>query len=126
MTASQSFGKSCIPDKTPSLLSCLITRVTSVEASSIVTVTLLQVRRVAYRYQTEGEEFLKWIVAQDLFHKLKKTLRGERFATIEEASTEVTRVIRQLNSEGVLSGIQDLPKRWEAVIRKNGDYIEGL
>ena len=55
----------------------------------------------------------------DLFPKLKKTLRGKRFATTEEASTEVTRVIRQLNSEGVLSGIQDLPKRWEAVIRKN-------
>ena len=42
----------------------------------------------------------------DLFPKLKKTLRGKRFATIEEASTEETRVIKQLNSEGVLSGIQ--------------------
>ena len=62
----------------------------------------------------------------ELFPKLKKTLRGKRFATIEEASTEVTRVIRQLNSEGVLSGIQDFPKCWEAVIRKNEDYIEGL
>ena len=36
MTASQCFGKSCIPDKTPSLLSCLITLVTSVEDSTIV------------------------------------------------------------------------------------------
>jgi len=36
MTASQHFGKSCILDKTASLLSCLITQVTSVEASSIV------------------------------------------------------------------------------------------
>jgi hypothetical protein len=57
---------------------------------------------------------------------LKKTLRGKRFATTEEASTEVTRVIRQLNNEGVISGIKDLPKYWEAVIRRNEDYIEGL
>ena len=43
-----------------------------------------------------------------------------------EAFTEVARVIRQLKSEGVLSGKQNLPKRWEAVIRRKGDYIEGL
>ena len=62
----------------------------------------------------------------DLFSKLKKTLREKRFATIEKASSEVNQVIRQLKSEGILSGIQDLPKRCEAVIRRNGDYIEGL
>ena len=45
----------------------------------------------------------------DLFPKFKKTLRVKRFATIEEASTEVARVIRELNSKGVLSGIQDFP-----------------
>jgi len=43
-----------------------------------------------HHYQTEGEEFLKRTVALDLFLKLKKTLRGKCFATIEEASTEVT------------------------------------
>ena len=62
----------------------------------------------------------------DLFPKLKKTLRGKRFATIKEASTEVTRVVRQLNSEGVLSGIKDFPKHWEAVIKRNWDYNKGL
>jgi len=41
-------------------------------------------------------------------------------------SVEVTRVIRRTNNEGVLTGIQDLPKRWTAVIKHNGDYIEGL
>jgi len=41
-------------------------------------------------------------------------------------STEVTRVIRRINNEGVLTGIQDLPKRWAAVIKQNGHYIEGL
>ena len=43
-----------------------------------------------HRYQTEGEEFLKRTVALDLFPKLKKTLRGKCFTTIEEASTQVT------------------------------------
>jgi hypothetical protein len=33
-------------------------------------------------------------------------------------------VIRQLNREAVLSKIQDFPKCWEAVIRRNGDYID--
>jgi transposase len=62
----------------------------------------------------------------DLFPKFKKALRGKRFRSIEEVSNEVTRVIRCINNEGVLTGIQDLPKRWIAVIKHNGDYIEGL
>jgi histone-lysine N-methyltransferase SETMAR len=62
----------------------------------------------------------------DLFPKLKKPLRGKRFRSIEEVSNEVTRVNRRFNNEGVLTGIQDLPKRWTAVIKHNGDYIEGL
>jgi transposase len=64
--------------------------------------------------------------AFDLFPKLKKPLRGKRFRTIEEVSNEVTRVIRRINNEGVLTRIQDLPKRWTAVIKHNVDYIEGL
>jgi hypothetical protein len=62
----------------------------------------------------------------DLFQKLKKPLRGKRFRSIEEVCNEVTRVIRRINNEGVLTGIQDMPKRWTAVIKHNGDYIEGL
>jgi len=62
----------------------------------------------------------------DLFPKLKKPLRGKRFRSIEEVSNEVTRVIRRINNEGILTGIQDLPKRWNAVTKHNGDYIEGL
>ena len=64
--------------------------------------------------------------AFDLFPKLKKPLRGERFRSVKEVSNEVTRVIRRINNEGVLTGIQDLPKRWTAMIKHNGDYIEGL
>ena len=70
--------------------------------------------KLLHRYQTEGEEFLKRTVVLDDTRFWAWT---EVTVTAEEASTEVTRVIWQLNSEGVLSGIQDLPKRWEAVIR---------
>jgi hypothetical protein len=62
----------------------------------------------------------------DLFPKLKKLLRGKRFRSIEEVSNEVTQVIRRINNEGILTGMQDLSKRWTAVIKHNGDYMEGL
>jgi len=62
----------------------------------------------------------------DLFPQLKKSLREKRFNSIEEVSNEVTRVIRHINNEGVLTGIQELPKRWTAMIKHNGGYIEGL
>jgi hypothetical protein len=62
----------------------------------------------------------------DLFPKLKKLLRGKRVRSIVEVSNEVTRVIRRIKNEGVLTGIKDLPKRWTAMIKHNGDYIEGL
>jgi histone-lysine N-methyltransferase SETMAR len=61
----------------------------------------------------------------DLFPKLKKPLRGKRFRGIEEVSNEVTRVIRRINNKGVLTGIQDFPKRWTVVITQNGDYVKG-
>jgi histone-lysine N-methyltransferase SETMAR len=63
----------------------------------------------------------------DLFPKLKKkTLCGKRFRSIEDVYNEVTRVIRSINNQGVLKGIQDLPKRWTAVIKHKGEYIECL
>jgi len=64
--------------------------------------------------------------AFDLFPNLKKPLHGKHFRSIEGVSNEVTRVIRRINNEGVLTGIQDMPKRWTAVIKHNGDYIEDL
>jgi transposase len=62
----------------------------------------------------------------DLFPKLKKPLCGKRLRSIEEVSNEATRVIRHINNEGILTGIQDLSKCWTAVIKHNGDYVEGL
>jgi hypothetical protein len=49
--------------------------------------------------------------------------RNHSMRSIEKVSNEVTRVIRRINNEGVL---QDLPRRWTAVIKHNGDYTEGL
>jgi len=53
-------------------------------------------------------------------------MRGHHFRSLEEVSVVVTRAIRGLNKSGTLSGIAHLPKRWNAVIEKQGDYIEGL
>jgi hypothetical protein len=62
----------------------------------------------------------------DFFQKLKIDMRGVRFSTLEELSASGTRRVRQRNSSTDLTGIMDLPKRWEVVIRQTGDYTEGL
>jgi len=62
----------------------------------------------------------------DLFPKLKINMLGVRFSTLEDISASVTRRVRQLNCSRDLTGIMDLPKRWDAVIRQKGDYTEGL
>ena len=62
----------------------------------------------------------------DLFPKLKINMRGVRFSTLEDFSASVTRRVRQLNSSRDLTGIKDLPKRWDAVVWQKGEYTEGL
>jgi len=62
----------------------------------------------------------------DLLAKLQEPMRGHRFSSLEEVSAAVTRAIRGLNQSGTLHGIENLSKRWHAVIEKQGDYIEGL
>ena len=62
----------------------------------------------------------------DLFPKLKEPMRGHRFSSLEEVSAAVTLAIRRLKKSGTLNGRANLPKRWGAVIEKQGDYIEGL
>lgn len=62
----------------------------------------------------------------DLFTKLKQPMRGHRFRSLEELSAAVTRAIRQMNKDGILDGIVRLPTRWDSVIEKQGDYIEGM
>jgi len=62
----------------------------------------------------------------DLFPKLKINMRGVRFSTLEDISASVTRRVIQLNCSTDLTGIMDLPKRWDAVIRQEGKYTERL
>ena len=40
----------------------------------------------------------------DIFPKLKETMRGHRFSSLEEVSAAVTRAIRGLNKSGALNG----------------------
>jgi histone-lysine N-methyltransferase SETMAR len=62
----------------------------------------------------------------DLFPKLKINMLGVRLRTLEDLSAPVTQLIRQLNCSRDLTGIMDLPKCWDAVIRQKEDYTEGL
>ena len=48
------------------------------------------------------------------------------FSSLKELSTNVTQTIWHMNKSSVLDGIIMLPKRWDSVIEKQGDYIEGL
>jgi histone-lysine N-methyltransferase SETMAR len=60
----------------------------------------------------------------DLFHILKKPLRGKRFHDLEELSAAVTQEIKHINKEHLATGIKDLVHRWDSVIIHQGDYIE--
>ncbi len=62
----------------------------------------------------------------DLFMKLKEPFRDRRFPTLNDLNNAITRRICELNSQGLLDGIQKLPERWERVIQARGDYIEDL
>ena len=62
----------------------------------------------------------------DVFHKLKEPTRRHRFPSLEEVSAAVTQAIQELNKSGTLIGTANLPKCWDTVIEKQGDYIEGL
>ena len=62
----------------------------------------------------------------DLFHKLKEPMHGHCSPSLEGVSAAVTRAIRGPKISGTLNGIVNLPKRWDPVIEKQGDYKEGL
>jgi len=64
--------------------------------------------------------------AFDLFPKLKEPMRGHHFFSLEEVSAAVTWANWGLNKSGTLNGIANLPKHWEVVIEKQGDYREGV
>jgi hypothetical protein len=53
-----------------------------------------------------------------LFHKLKESMCGDHFPSLEEVSSVVTWASRGLNKSGTLNGISNLLKHWDAVIEK--------
>lgn len=60
----------------------------------------------------------------DLISKIKEPLKGKRFQDYEEMKRAVDEVIRHLNGNWSLSGIQQLPSRWLRVIQSGGQYFE--
>ncbi|PSN38055.1 hypothetical protein C0J52_16690 [Blattella germanica] len=52
-------------------------------------------------------------------------LEKDRRATCEELSEATGISPTSTNKNGVLVGIIKLPRRWDSVIQKQGDYIEG-
>lgn len=59
-----------------------------------------------------------------LFATLKEPLRGQRFQDEDEINITVSNRLKTIQREGLRNGVPKLPQRWEAVITKNGEYIE--
>jgi hypothetical protein len=95
ITAVQRLVKFCTPVRTPSLLLCLISRgnsyATPGPSHGVVSSILGTSQSLVGSCQdcTAGGE----------------ALHGKRFRSIEEVSNEVTREIRRINNEGVVTGI---------------------
>ena len=59
-----------------------------------------------------------------LFPKLKTTLKGCRFQTIEEIQENAIRELRAVTESAFQEAFQR-KKRWERCITSRGDYFEG-
>jgi transposase len=60
-----------------------------------------------------------------LFPKLKSTLKGRRFQTIEEIQENAVRELRAITESAFQEAFQQWKKRWEWCITSRGDYFEG-
>ena len=60
-----------------------------------------------------------------LFPKLKTTLKGRRFQTIEEIQENAIRELRAITESAFQEAFQQWKKRWERCIASRGDYFEG-
>jgi len=59
-----------------------------------------------------------------LFPKLKTTLNGRRFQTIEETQEYTIRELRAVTESAFQEAFQQRKKRWERCIVSRGDYFE--
>ena len=53
-------------------------------------------------------------------------LWGCCFATLKDLKAAIYMQIEDIDKEGLYQGVLKLPHRWNYVIAKEGDYIEGL
>jgi hypothetical protein len=60
-----------------------------------------------------------------LFPKLKKTLKGRRFQTIEEIQENAITELRAITESAFQEEFQQRKKRWEWCIASRGIYFEG-
>jgi len=88
------------------------------------------VRTVAYLFE-EGWELLNHPAYSpdlnpcdsEIIAKIKKPLKGKRFANPDEAMTAAADSIWALNNNFSLTGTSNLPGRWQQVVDNNGQYI---
>jgi len=59
------------------------------------------------------------------FPKLKTTLKGRRFQTIEEIQETSIRELSAITKNAFQEAFQQWKKRWERCIASRGDYCEG-
>jgi len=60
-----------------------------------------------------------------LFPKLKTTLKGRRFQTIEEIKETAIRELRTITESAFQQAFEQWKKRWERCIASRWDYFEG-
>jgi len=60
-----------------------------------------------------------------LFPKLKTTLKGRRFQTVEDIQENVIRELRAITESAFQEAFQQWKKRWERFIASRGDCCEG-
>jgi len=60
-----------------------------------------------------------------LFPKLKITLKGRRFQSLEEIQENSIRELRAVTESAFQEAFQQLKKRWERCIASTGGYFEG-
>ena len=60
-----------------------------------------------------------------LFPKLKTTLKGRHFQSIDEIQENAIRELRAITESEFQDAFQKWKKRWERCIASRGDYVEG-
>jgi transposase len=60
-----------------------------------------------------------------LFHKLKTTLKGGRFQTIQEIQENAIRELHAITESAFQEAFQQWKKRWERCIASRGGYFKG-